>query len=148
DYVLLFDLATWAGSVERWNGSRYVPAKKVRDPAQTVLGGGSIGFKFSLANFGWPKQIQLSVVVFRGSVEDDLIDRAPDSGAWSFAVAPAMETLDLDFAPTRPHAGAVFAYTEGSAELALSDKTTVAPRTLSCSARLAGVRLTGLGRGD
>jgi hypothetical protein len=148
DYVLFFDLKTWAGSVERWNGSRYVPAKKVSDPAQTVLGGGSIGFKFSLANFGWPKQIKLSVIVARGSVQDGLLDRAPDAGGWSFSVTPAMETLDLDFAPTPPHSGAVFAYTAGSAELALSDKTTVAPRTLSCSARLAGARLIGLGRGD
>jgi hypothetical protein len=148
DYLLSFDLKTWAGAVERWNGSTYVAAKKARDPSRTLINGKSIGFMFDLANFGWPKRVGLSLYVLRGTVDDKLIDRAPDSGEWTFDVRPALETLDLTFAPTRPHAGAVFAYADGSARLALSDKRTVLPRTLSCTAHLAGAQLVGLGRSD
>jgi hypothetical protein len=125
-----------------------VTVKKMTDPSQTLINARSIGFAFDLANFGWPKQIGLSVLVFRGAVGDKLFDRAPDAGEWPFAVTPGMATLDLTFAPTRPHAGAVFGYTAGSARLGLTDKTTVAPRTLSCTAHLGGVRLAGLGRAD
>jgi hypothetical protein len=148
DYILLFDLKTWQGAVQRWNGSKYVDAKKSTDPSRTLISGSSVGFMFNLANFGWPKQIQLGVVVVRGAVADGLLDRAPDTGAWPFAVTPTMQTLDLDFTQTRPHVGSVFGYSAGSAKLALSDKTTVAPRTLSCTAHLGGVQLSGLGRKD
>jgi hypothetical protein len=148
DYLLLFDLKTWAGGVERWNGTRYVGAKKVHDPSRTLIGGKSIGFMFDLANFAWPKRISLSMIVVRGAVEDGLVDHAPNSGAWAFDVRPALETLDLGFAPTRPHAGAVFGYSDRSARIGLSDKTTAVPRTLSCTARLAGAQLVGLGRRD
>ena len=148
DYVLMFDLKTWSGSVERWNGKRYVPAKKVSDPSRTLIGGKSVGFMFNLANFGSPKQIGLSMAVFRGAISDGIGDRAPNHGAWTFDVRPAMDSLDLTFTPNRPHAGAVFAYANRSAKLTLTDKATVMPRTLSCTAHLAGAMLPGIGRSN
>lgn len=146
DYVLAADLKDLSGSVQRWNGKAYVNAKKVADPSRTLIGGKTVGFMFNLANFGWPKRIGLSMAVFRGAVSDGVLDRAPDKGAWTFDVRPAMDSLDLDFTPERPHAGAVFSYANQSAKLLLSDKTTVTPRTLSCTAHLAGAVLTGIGR--
>jgi len=103
---------------------------------------------FNLANFGWPKRIGLSMTVFRSAISDNLADRTPDKGAWAFDVRPAMDSLDLSFTPDRPHAGAVFAYANKSAKLTLTDKTTIMPRTFSCSAHLAGAPLTGLGRSN
>jgi hypothetical protein len=40
-------------------------------------------------------------------------------GAWTFDVRRAMDSLDLDFTPGRPRAGAVFSYANRSAKLLL-----------------------------
>jgi hypothetical protein len=59
------------------------------------------------------------MAVFRSAVSDGVLDRAPDKGAWTFDVRRAMDSLDLDFTPGRPRAGAVFSYANRSAKLLL-----------------------------
>jgi hypothetical protein len=144
DYILYWDLETWQGAVQHWSGSTYVDAKKARDPSRTLIGGTSIGFVFNLANFTWPKRIEVSVMVLRGAAGSELVDRAPDSGVWAVDVLPAMTKFRLDFAPTQPRAGTVFASIHPL--VTLTDGRKVAPKTYSCAALLGGVRLAGLGR--
>src|SRR5262249_38961376 len=106
DYVLFYDSKTFEPLVEHWNGKAYVAAKKVSDPSRSLISGHGIGFEFNLANLGWPKHIGLSILIARGEPDEGLADRAPDAGAWDFAVRPAMDTLDLEFGLDAPRAGA------------------------------------------
>jgi hypothetical protein len=148
NYVLYLDIETMQSQVFRWNGVDYANAKKVRDPARSLFSGHSVGFTFSLANFGWPKLIDFGVLVARGAPEDGLVDGAPDrlsaGKLWSFGIRPSVTDFDLSFTPSRPRAGAVFA--ARVPKLTLSDGSKVVPKTFSCEGVLGGMRLTGLGR--
>ena len=145
EYVLDVDWSTMQGPLLRWDGRRYVPAKKVAEPSRTLIGGGSVGFIFNVANFGYPKRFDLSVAVRSGQPESGLVDAAPDEGAapWRFSMTPTMTSFDLTFAPTRPRAGAPFA--GGTPKLTLSDRRVVVPSAYTCRATLAGARLAGAG---
>lgn len=66
DYVVSMDMKTLQGSVLHWTGSDYVQAEKVADPSRSLIGGGSAGLMFNLANFGSPTHIEFAVLVTRG----------------------------------------------------------------------------------
>jgi len=150
DYVVSTDLKTLQGGVLHWNGSDYVQAEKVADPSRSLLGGGSVGLVFNLANFGSPKHIEFSVFVSRGPAESGLIDMAPDAGLWAFdttptptptptpapaVVKPVFGTVTT--APAKPVAGKKFVFT-----LAVNRSDTGAPLTtgrMVCDPSVAGV---------
>lgn len=89
DYVIAMDMKTLQGGVMRWDGSDYVPADQVADPSRTLIGSGSVGFMFNLANFGSPRHIEFAMMVLKGTTDTGLLDVAPDGGLWAFdAVAP------------------------------------------------------------
>jgi hypothetical protein len=144
DYLLFWDSKTFASDVERWNGKKYVAARKAADPSRSVVSGHSVGFEFNLANFGWPRRIELSVAISRGDPSAGVVDFAPNKGAWSFAIHPAMDTLDLTFGQEQPKAGAAFGVKRGT--LALTDGHALTPTVFSCTARIGGIRLAGIGR--
>ena len=93
DYVIGIDYKTLEGFVLHWNGSDYVAADKVADPALSIISGGTVGFQFNLANLGSPKHVEFAVLVSKGPTDNGLIDVAPDAGLWAF---------DTTAAPTPP----------------------------------------------
>lgn len=115
DYTIFLDMKTLQGSVDRWNGSDYVAASKVADPARTIIGGSSTGFMFNLANFGSPTHIEFAMVVLNGTAENGAADVAPDAGLWPFDVPAAAPTPAPEPAPLPAPAPAVVKPTFGVA---------------------------------
>jgi hypothetical protein len=143
EYFVAFDLKTFQGDVLRWNGTRYVNAKKLADPSSSVVGAGDCGFTFNLANFRWPKAIGLKMAVSSGSGSSALNDVAPNDGEWLFPVVQQPESLELSFEPKRPVRGTTFGATTPS--LTLTDKTVVTPSRVTCRATVDGVDLPSAG---
>jgi hypothetical protein len=158
DYVIITDMGTLEGAALRWNGSDYVAAEKVADPSRTLIGSGTAGFMFNLANLGSPTHIEFSMTVIKGATESGLIDIAPDSGLWAFdavvptpaptptptpAPAPAVAKPvfgSIKTAPAQPVAGKKFAFT-----LAVNRSDTGAPLTqgtMVCDPSVAGKVIT------
>ena len=143
EYFFAIDLKTLQGQVEHWTGTRYVNAKKIADPSRSLVGAGSCGFMFNLANFGWPKEIRLTIAVTSGSGPSASHDLAPDAGEWRFAVVQQPDSLEFTFEPSRPATGTTFAAVAPS--LTLTDESVVKPSRVTCTATLDGANLPALG---
>lgn len=152
DYIVGLDVKTLSGSVLHWNGTEYVQAEKVADPSRNLIGGGTAGLMFNLANFGSPTHIEFAVLVSRGPSDSGLIDVAPDAGLWAFdttatptptptptpapaVVKPVFGTVTM--VPAKPVAGKKLVFT-----LAVKRSDTGAPLTtgrMVCDPSVAGV---------
>ena len=155
DLALLIDWKTLGSVFVRWSGTEYVPASKVADPTRYLVGGSSFALMFHRANLGATDGFDFAVAAARGAIEEGRIDRAPDSGAWSFSYAAAppevtppaavvVEDMTATFVPAQPRAGRRFAL--GTARLRLSNGETARPESVACAARLAGRVLRPVGR--
>jgi hypothetical protein len=136
----------------------------VKDPFVT-FGNGTMGFKFAAADLGSPTAFNFGVLTFRGpDPNNPVVDQAPDSGIWSYALVtapPPPPTTTTPPPPPPPGPVTVDSVTAVYAGVAkhgaslrvtkldvdLSNGVEVKATGVKCSATVGGAHLAGTGVG-
>jgi hypothetical protein len=121
---------------DKWDGTTFSPF--THTPTNPALSGGRLTFTVTKTDVGSPASFNFYVVSVHGTDQDT----APDGNADFAYPLPTVQRVLIAGAPVA-HAGKVFAVTGIRAQM--SDQTTAAPSSVTCSATLAGKPLAKAG---
>lgn len=124
---------------DKWDGTRFSPF--THTSTNPALSDGRLTFTVTKADVGSPATFDFYAVSVHGNDEDD----APNGNTiftWP-AAAPTIVKVLVPAATLTPHAGKLL--TVSGVSVQMSDQTTVAPSSLTCSLTLAGRGLAKTG---
>lgn len=147
DLLTLFLFEDLSSGVLRWNGADWEEAQLQEGDVRYLVGSSGFELLIRPGVLGNVSSFGVTIFAATGTVGENQLDRAPDSGMWLFDATPTptVTTLDVTWSPRLPRVGSIFR--SAAVLLDLSNGKSVPAPSYRCTATLGGRAIRGRGAG-